>query len=78
MEPEQINKERASFGTKVYSKEFNSRQPEQYTILGIWEADAQNNIISYLSPLGAHFLGICRDQDHGLLLKKCHLPGSFD
>ena len=29
---------------------------EEYTILGPWESDPDNNIISYLSPLGSVIL----------------------
>lgn len=31
-------------------------QPEAYTILGPWESDPANNVISYLSPLGKKLL----------------------
>jgi transcription elongation factor GreA len=42
----------ASFGTKVTLENKTSRSTETYTILGPWESDPDNKIISYLSPLG--------------------------
>ncbi|MDR3324741.1 MAG: transcription elongation factor GreA [Spirochaetaceae bacterium] len=42
----------ASFGTKVTLENKTSGLVETYTILGPWESDPGNKIISYLSPLG--------------------------
>ncbi|MEW6548401.1 MAG: transcription elongation factor GreA [Spirochaetota bacterium] len=41
-----------SFGTKVRLLNELSGGQESYTILGPWESDPANNVISYLSPLG--------------------------
>jgi len=41
-----------SFGTKVTLLNLNTNKNEVFTILGPWESDPANNIISYLSPLG--------------------------
>lgn len=41
-----------SFGTEVTLTDNNSQKDEVYTILGPWESDPDNNIISYMSPFG--------------------------
>lgn len=41
-----------SFGTVVTLTDNTSKKDEKYTILGPWESDPDNNIISYMSPFG--------------------------
>ena len=41
-----------SFGTVVTLTDNTSGKDEQYTILGPWESDPDNNVISYMSPFG--------------------------
>lgn len=41
-----------SFGTVVTLTDTASGKDESYTILGPWESDPENNIISYMSPFG--------------------------
>ena len=41
-----------SFGTVVTLHDNNTNKDETYTILGPWESDPENNIISYMSPFG--------------------------
>lgn len=41
-----------SFGTEVTLTNKNTQEDEIYTILGPWESDPDNNIISYMSPFG--------------------------
>ncbi len=41
-----------SFGTEVTLTDNKSGKDEIYTILGPWESDPDNNIISYMSPFG--------------------------
>ncbi|MCP4162283.1 MAG: hypothetical protein GY760_19610, partial [Deltaproteobacteria bacterium] len=45
------------FGTKVTLKNTNSSENETFTLLGPWQSDPVNNIISYLSPFGNELLG---------------------
>jgi transcription elongation factor GreA len=52
----QINTDKVSFGTKVTLRNENTGQQEEYTLLGPWESDPNNNIISYLSPFGSAIL----------------------
>jgi transcription elongation factor GreA len=51
-DPNSVNTGKVSFGTKVRLHNEISGQKEEYTILGPWESDPNNNIISYLSPFG--------------------------
>ena len=51
-DPAAINTSRVSFGTKVLLFNETSGKKEEYTILGPWESDPENRIISYLSPFG--------------------------
>lgn len=41
-----------SFGTEVTLTDKTSGKDEKYTILGPWESDPDNGIISYMSPFG--------------------------
>jgi transcription elongation factor GreA len=41
-----------SFGTKVTLLDKASGKEEVYTILGPWESDPENGVISYMSPFG--------------------------
>ena len=41
-----------SFGTKVTLLDKASSKEEEYTILGPWESDPDNGVISYMSPFG--------------------------
>jgi transcription elongation factor GreA len=55
-DPASVNTNRVSFGTKVLLTNEANGEHEEYTILGPWESDPDNRIISYLSPLGAAIL----------------------
>lgn len=57
IESNQISTDHVAFGTRVTVINETLQKQEQYTILGIWEASPDKGIISYLSPLGASFLG---------------------
>jgi len=55
-DPVQVNTSRVSFGTHVVLLNKNSDKREEITILGPWESDPDNHIISYLSPFGGTIL----------------------
>jgi transcription elongation factor GreA len=55
-DPNFVNTSRVSFGTKVILHNEITEKKEEYTILGPWESDPNNNIISYLSPFGSVIL----------------------
>ena len=50
-DPRAVNVNRVSFGTRV-ELEHNGKT-EEYIILGPWESNPENRIISYLSPFGS-------------------------
>jgi len=50
--PSGLGTDHVSFGTKVTLYNESAGKNEVYTILGPWESDPDNNIISYLSPFG--------------------------
>ena len=50
--PDEVDDSVASFGTKVKLKNNETGEIEEYTLLGPWESDPDNAVISYLSPLG--------------------------
>jgi transcription elongation factor GreA len=52
-DPSTINTARVSFGTAVTLENETAKRDDVYTLLGPWESDPDNNIISYLSPFGA-------------------------
>ncbi|MCL2007792.1 MAG: transcription elongation factor GreA [Treponema sp.] len=51
-DPTQVNTQKISFGTKVTLLNKSSNEKEEFTILGPWESDPKNHIISYQSPFG--------------------------
>jgi transcription elongation factor GreA len=51
-----ISTAKVSFGTIVTLANEITNESEAYTILGPWESDPDNNVISYLSPLGKKLL----------------------
>jgi transcription elongation factor GreA len=55
-DPSTINTNRVSFGTKVALLNNSTETEEEYTILGPWESDPENRVISYLSPFGGAIL----------------------
>ncbi len=55
-DPSTINTNRVGFGTVVTLQNETDGVEESYTILGPWESDPNNNVISYLSPFGGSIL----------------------
>ena len=55
-DPNSVNTSKVSFGTKVVLFNETTNKNEEFTILGPWESDPNNNIISYLSPFGSAIL----------------------
>ncbi|MDR0409095.1 MAG: transcription elongation factor GreA [Spirochaetaceae bacterium] len=52
-DPSTVNTSRVSFGTVAALTNEATGMDEVYTILGPWESDPDNKIISYLSPFGS-------------------------
>ncbi len=55
-DPNAVSTSKVCFGTKVVLHNETKDKTEEYTILGPWESNPDNNIISYLSPLGGAIL----------------------
>lgn len=51
-DPANVTTAAVSFGTVITIVDEDTKQEEVLTILGQWESDPDNNIISYISPLG--------------------------
>ena len=51
-DPTTATAKKVYFGSKVKILNINTDKEEEYTILGPWESDPANGIISYMSPLG--------------------------
>lgn len=49
--------DQASIGTAVELRHAGDGQTTRYTILGAWDSDPENNVISYKTALGAALLG---------------------
>jgi len=62
-DPSQVNTSKVSFGTRVTLLDKNSGKREEYTILGPWESDPDNRVISYLSPFGGAILNKTRGDE---------------
>ncbi|MCL2410123.1 MAG: transcription elongation factor GreA [Treponema sp.] len=61
-DPRSVNTSKVSFGTKVVLLNELEGVQEEYTILGPWESDPNNNVISYLSPFGSAILNKVEDE----------------
>ena len=55
-DPTTITTTRVGFGTIVVLEKPGNSEKETYTILGPWESDPENGVISYMSPLGTNLL----------------------
>ena len=51
-DPTTVTVSRVSFGTVVTLTNNTEKKEETYTILGPWESDPDNSVISYMSPFG--------------------------
>ncbi len=58
-----INTAKISFGTKATLLNLDTNETCSYTILGPWESLPEENIISYMAPLGAELLNAEKDEE---------------
>lgn len=56
VEPDQITTNEIGFGTTFQIKNMDSGEIETYSLLGLWDAEPEKNILSYLTPFGRQFL----------------------
>lgn len=54
--PTEVDSESVGFGTRVRLVNKDSGATEEYVLLGPWESDPENGVISYLSPLGTELM----------------------
>ncbi|HVM51497.1 MAG TPA: GreA/GreB family elongation factor [Candidatus Acidoferrum sp.] len=47
----------ASIGTLVAATDLQTQQAERFTIVGAWDSDPENRLVSYLSPVAQALLG---------------------
>jgi transcription elongation factor GreA len=57
IDPDRVETDKVSVGTRVKVRNIESGEEEQYTVLGAWDSDSEKGVISYLSPLGKALLG---------------------
>ena len=51
--PKDVDDSAITFGTKVTLLNRDTGETEEYTVLGPWESNPEESVISYLSPLGS-------------------------
>jgi transcription elongation factor GreA len=56
LKPEEVKTDRIGPGTRARIR-YENGDVEQYTLLGVWDANPEKHILSYKSPLGSQFLG---------------------
>ena len=54
--PTEVSAESVGFGTKVLLTNKESGETEEFVLLGPWESDPENGVISYLSPFGTELM----------------------
>lgn len=67
---DEVNSDKVSFGTKVFMKDLNKNIKQVYTILGPWESDPENNVLSYLSPLGKEIYGLQKGESKAFTINE--------
>jgi transcription elongation factor GreA len=65
-----VDTSKIGFGTHVRLFNKDSGEEERYTILGPWESDPSNMIISYLSPLGNELLNHAQGEDLSFVINE--------
>jgi transcription elongation factor GreA len=75
VKPKEVTDGEVAFGTKVTMEDIEKGGELVYTILGPWESDPDNGIISYQSPLGKKLLRTKKDDELQFVIneKRYHL-----
>jgi transcription elongation factor GreA len=63
VDPNDVTTDQVSFGTRVTLTNLDAEKPEEFTILGPWESNPTQRIISYLSPLGTKIYNSKRGEE---------------
>jgi transcription elongation factor GreA len=69
-EKKDVDSSRISFGTKVRLYNKDSDASEEYVILGPWESNPSENVISYLSPLGNELWNHKKDENLSFVINE--------
>jgi len=56
LEPDHVDTSVIGFGTTFKVRDQDSSKTEQYTLLGLWDAEPEKNVLSYLTPFGKQFM----------------------
>ncbi len=65
-----VDSSRITFGTVISLKNNDTGKTEEFTILGPWESDPDNSVISYLSPLGAELYNKPEGEDVSFVINE--------
>ncbi|MDR2314094.1 MAG: transcription elongation factor GreA [Spirochaetaceae bacterium] len=76
-DPATVNTDRISFGTRAVLENADSGESEEYTILGPWESDPENRVISYLSPFGSTLLNKKKGEQFEFFFDKTNRDKKF-
>ncbi|MBN1515347.1 GreA/GreB family elongation factor [Candidatus Sumerlaeota bacterium] len=57
IEIDKIGTNEVNIGTRFIARNLTLDEEQQYTILGLWDADPERGILNYRSPLAEQFLG---------------------
>jgi len=69
-DPSTLDLKKVSFGTKVTLINQLENKEEIFTILGPWESDPSNNIISYASPFGSAMMGTALNKESNFTINE--------
>jgi len=73
LDPDQVTTDRVVVGTRVKLNNLTKKKEESYALLGPWDSNVQEGVISYLSPVGRGLLGKERGDRADIELPKGHV-----
>ncbi|MFP4380113.1 MAG: transcription elongation factor GreA [Candidatus Sumerlaeia bacterium] len=56
LDPDDVDSNVVGFGTEFEIRNQDTGSTERYKLLGLWDADPENNVLSYLTPFGKQFM----------------------
>ncbi|MFH0793488.1 MAG: GreA/GreB family elongation factor, partial [bacterium] len=56
LDPDHVSSDAIGVGTRFVARNLELDQSQTYTLLGIWEANPAEHVISYLTPFGQQFI----------------------
>ncbi|MCF7939092.1 MAG: transcription elongation factor GreA [Spirochaetales bacterium] len=70
IDPKDVSIDSVGFGNRVVLENLDSGKTETYSILGPWESDPDQHIISYLSPFGNELLDHSKDEEFDFIINE--------